>query len=403
MSMAAFRHDRRARHATPSTPACGPNSPLSVVALREPDQQMLSDWDALVDRDSGSDVPQLCAWARIRRNAGYAAMYVLVRQHGELVAGAQILHRRLPLLGAIGYVPYGPVIAPGVAGREAICGELARALQRLSRTRLAVMFVQPPEGADDVTRKLLERGFRISDAGIAPAGSIRVDLGRSVEELRSGLSRRLRTWTRRWGQRGVTVRLGGAADVPLLADLIGRSAGYHGYDPLSADYIATLYAELADTGRVALFVGEVHDEPVSAELYTACGGMVRPRLTGLDRSGDAAKLSVTGAVTWEAMRWAKERGYRWFDFGGLRDDTLRRLLDGAADGDGDGDETWPSDDRFKLSFGGTAFRYPAAVELISSPLLRKVYDFARRSNRGRRLIAGLGRKLRGGMRRTRGR
>lgn len=60
--------------------------------------------------------------------------------------------------------------------------------------------------------------------------------------------------------------------------------------------------------------------------------MLRLRLRGLDRSAPAAQLlSVPAAITWEAMRWAKAQGLRWFDFGGLRAPTLRALLDGETD------------------------------------------------------------------------
>ena len=66
-----------------------------------------------------------------------------------------------------------------------------------------------------------------------------------------------------------------------------------------------MYRMLAPAGHVVLFIGEVHGTPMAAELYTACGGMLRLRLRGLDRSGQAARLSVPAAITWEAMRWAK--------------------------------------------------------------------------------------------------
>ncbi len=385
----------RARSSPPQRsrrPGPAPRSPVSVVGTVRPDQDTLVAWDRLVLEAPYSDVTQLVAWARLRRAAGFTPFYVLAyRDGGELVAGAQVLERHIPLLGRIGYVSNGPVIAPDTLARGPTCHAMATALRNLGRRRLRMLFVQPPEGADDVSDELLRSGFRPSNAGIAPVGSIRVDLTRSVEELRHGLSKRLRTWTRRWSQRGVTVRLGDERDVTLLAGLVGQSARHQGYEPLPAAYLRTMYTELAAVGGVALFVAEVHDRPVATELYTICGGTVRSRLTGLDRTGDAAKLSVAGALTWTAMQWAKERGQHWFDFGGLDQDTLQGLLvDGAHD-----IETWPSAERFKLQFGGAAFRYPPAVELIRSPLLRHGYDLARRSTRGRRLLAVAARALRG--------
>jgi lipid II:glycine glycyltransferase (peptidoglycan interpeptide bridge formation enzyme) len=363
--------------------------PLTVAVCADPDLEVLAKWDAMVASTPQSDVTQLSAWAQLRGTVGYAPLYVLVWRGTDLVAGAQILHRRFPVLGSVGYLPYGPVIAPAGACED-VYRELCGALADIPRWRLRMLFVQPPDGAGDISSELLARGFRPSSAEVAPSGSLRIDLAAEEEELRRGLSKRLRTWTRQWQARGVTVRLGHEQDLGLLIDLIGHSASHQGYEPLSGDYLRALYRLLTSAGHVVLLIGEVDGAPLAAELYTACGGMLRLRLRGLDRSGEAARLSVPAAITWEAMRWAKAAGLRWFDFGGLRAPTLQALLDSDAHG---GEP--PSVDRFKTSFGGTPYRYPVAVELIHSPVLRLTYDLTRRWPAGRQLVAQATRMARG--------
>jgi hypothetical protein len=260
--------------------------PLTVAVCAHPDLAVLAKWDAMVAATPQSDVTQLSAWAQLRATVGYEPLYVRVWRGICLVAGAQILYRRFPVLGA--------------------------------------------------------------------------------------------------------VRLGDEQDLGLLIDLIGHSASHQGYQPLSGDYLRALYRVLASAGHVVLFIGEVNGDALAAELYTACGGMLRLRLRGLDRSGEAARLSVPAAITWEAMRWAKAAGLLWFDFGGLRAPTLQALLDGGA-----GSSEQPSVDRFKTSFGGTPYRYPAAVEMIHSPVLRIIYDLTRQWPAGRQLIAQATRMARG--------
>ncbi len=71
----------------------------------------------------------------------------------------------------------------------------------------------------------------------------------------------------------------------------------------------------------------------------------------------------------------------WFDFGGLRAPTLQALLDGRAQS-----EEQPSVDRFKTSFGGAPYRYPVAVEMIHSKVLRITYDLTRQWPAGRQLV-----------------
>jgi hypothetical protein len=194
----------------------------------------------------------------------------------------------------------------------------------------------------------------------------------------------------------VTVRLGDERDIPLLAELMETSAQHQGYTPLPLDYMLTLYRDLAVTGHAALFVGEVHGRAVAADLVTGCGGMLRGRLSGFARDEEAARLSVPAAIRWEILQWGKANGYRWLDFGGLRPQTLDALLDGDRDSD-----DWPSADQPKVTFGGTAFRYPMAVELIRPAPARIVYDLAGRSSAGRRMFVAVKTLLRGA-RRSRG-
>ncbi|MDQ4021611.1 MAG: GNAT family N-acetyltransferase [Actinomycetota bacterium] len=364
---------------------------ISVMACHDPSAQVLRTWDRLVDATAGSDVTQLTAWARLRGRVGYAPLYLLAFQEEELVGGGQIMYRRVPVLGTVGYLPYGPVISTVAADRNGICRKLADGLQTLGRRQLRMLFVQPPEGADDLSRELLRRGFRTSSAGIAPAGSLRIDLTATEEEIRRRFARRLRSWPNKWAARGVTVHLGGSQDVALLATLMTHSGRHQDYQPLPVDYVQAMYSELAATGQAALFVGEVHGEPVAADLVTGCGAMVRGRLAGFDRSGEAGRLSVPAAIRWEIIRWAKGRGYKWYDLGGLHEEALRALLAG----DREHSDSWSSSDQAKAAFGGSAYRYPDAVEMINPAPVRAAYDLSRRWPGGRRLVARAARQFRG--------
>lgn len=226
---------------------------------------------------------------------------------------------------------------------------------------------------------------------MAPAGTLRLDLAADEDSLRQGLGRRLRYWTGKWEASGVVVRRGGSGDAAVLADLMAHSAHHQGHEPLPADYVRTFVDALAPSGHAALFVAEVDGRAVAADLLTGCGGVVKGRLGGFDRSGRAGKLSVPGALRWTEIRWAKAHGYRWFDFGGIDPGMLDDLLAGRPRDD----RRWPSADSAKLSYGGVPFRYPGAVEQIRPAAVRAAYDVVRRSDRGRALLDGAAQRLRG--------
>jgi hypothetical protein len=378
-----------------SSRAASNDRKVRVIAREDPGPEALHAWDLLVDRTPGTDVTQFSAWGVLRGRVGFTPLYLLAYQDGELVGGAQILTRRFPVLGSVGYLPYGPLVSPGAPAAEDIRHALVEALLLLTRRRMRILFIQPPEGAEDTSAELLRCGFRPSSAGIAPQGSIRIDLTADLAEIRSRFGKRLKSWTNRWESRGVTVRPGTEADVRLLAELMASSAQHQGYTPLPLDYITALYRELAATGHVVMFVGEVDGVPVAVDLMTGCGEMVRGRLSGFDRSSEAMRMSVPAAIRWELIKWAKAQGYRWFDFGGLRPETLAALLDTGEPRSEGGADSLPTADQPKVTFGGTAFRYPTAVEMIRPAGLRMAYDLAWRSATGRRLFREAQSMLRG--------
>lgn len=364
----------------------------AVTFPTDPGSTALRQWDDLVRGHAAADVAQLSGWARVRARAGFRPLYVLAERDGRLAGGAQVLVRRLPGVGAVGYVPYGPLVAACISDPHAVQQELADGLAHLGRRHLRVLFVQPPLGAESSSQELMARGFRPSESNIAPAASVRVDLGVDERQLRRNLSRRLQTWTNQWEARGVTVRRGSEEDLPLLARLLADTAAHQGFTPFSIDYLTTMHRELSPGGHIAVFIGEAAGRPVAMDVLTGCGETVKVRLVGLDRLSEAVRLNVPGAIRWAAMRWARENGYRWFDFGGLRESSMRAL---EAVGPPDL-EAIDGPDRYKVRFGGVPYRYPQPVELISSTAVRVGYDLVRRSGRGRRLLARAQRATRAG-------
>jgi hypothetical protein len=365
---------------------------VAVRTATAPDTGELRSWDKLVEQTPGTDVTQLSAWATLRREVGFAPLHLLAEQDQRLVGGAQILLRRLPVFGCIGYIAYGPLVALDAPDPGAARSALVAAVAAVGRRQLRALFVQPPEGAEETSAELMQSGFRPSTADIAPIGSLRIDLSDDLDTIRSRFGKRLKSWPNRWKDKGVVVRQGDERDLPLLCELMLLSAAAQGHPATPAHYVETLYRELAPTGHAALFVGEVNGVPLAADLVTRCGQLVRGRLSGFDRWGDGAKVSLPAAVRWHILQWAKAEGCRWLDFGGVSATTLDVLLRG---GERPG-EGWPAGDQPKLTFGGTAFRYPPAVELITSPVVRAGYDVVLRSPRGRRTLGTAASFLRNG-------
>ena len=354
---------------------------IAVCRESNPSAAVRASWDRFVERCPGTDVTQLSGWSAVRAQAGFSSLYLLVYRHDDLVGGCLVQRRRLFGAVRVCYVSYGPLIDQSSPDADQIAELLLDELAAVARSS-AMTFIQPPEGADHVTHRLLERGFRPSDAGIAPVGSYRVDLTRSTEEIRGGFSKRLKSWTNRWQSNGVTVRIGEERDIAILSDLLSCTSARQGFTPPSLDQLRCVYREFEPIGHAALFIGEVNGHPVAADLVTMLGDTVRGRRCGFDSSGTGGRFSVPAAVRWEIIKWAKGNGYRWLDFGGLPKPMLDDMIERGLRTSGD----WPSAHRAKVSFNGVPFRYPMAMEFLRPIPIRWCYDLARGNAFGRRLI-----------------
>jgi Acetyltransferase (GNAT) domain len=363
---------------------------LSVHVESKPDPGKLSEWDGLVSITPGTDVTQLSPWARVRAHVGYLPLYVFVCEEGRLVGGAQLLRREVLGVGRIGYIPYGPLIAPGMNSAH-ISGLLAEELAKLSTQLLHALFVQPPEGTEPIRVELLNSGFRPSRTVIAPVGSLRIDVQVDETELRVRARRRLRPAQKLWEKYRVTTREGGQQDLQILARLLACSARIHGFQPFKLDYLQALYHELRPGGHVLLLIGEANGVPLAADLLTINAGMLRGRLMGFDRSGSAPQTAVPAAVTWAGINWAKDHGLRWYDMGGLPPSVLSDMIDRRIRHS----PSWPSTALAKLGWGGVPFRYPSPIEFIRPAALRWAYEHSQESPTTRRFTERAAKLLRG--------
>jgi hypothetical protein len=249
-------------------PSCAEDRPgadtgIVIRCEKTPSAMTLAEWDELVERSTGTDVTQLSAWATVRADAGYAPVYLFAYAGHTIVGGALVLCRRLFGVLPVAYLPYGPLVDRAAREPHLVTAGLVDALTRLARSS-ALTFIQPPEGANPVSDALLARGFRESHAGIAPAGSYRLDLTPPLEIIRSGFSKRLKSWTNRWEAKGVRVRQGDEKDLPVLVELMAHTGARQGFTPPTLQQLNLGYRALDFGGLPERMLADMIDRGVRA-------------------------------------------------------------------------------------------------------------------------------------------
>jgi lipid II:glycine glycyltransferase (peptidoglycan interpeptide bridge formation enzyme) len=318
------------------------------------------DWDGFV-LASGGRPAQTTPWGRVKAASGWSADRVEVWRDQALVAGAQLVHRKLPAVGRVGYLDGGP-LASGPSEIETV----VEAIQDLCR-RLGVrsLVVDPPLGSEPAIRAMQDHGFVRSHVKTALAATVTVDLTQSEEQILARMRSSTRQNIRKAERAGTVVRKGDRQDLPVVSELLASTASRQGFVSAEEDYLTALFDELDPLGQVALFIAEAEGAPVATILLVAFGGRVFYKRGGW--SGTHGEWRPNESLHWAAMRWARESGFVEYDFDGIEPDVARAIAAGVA-----GPEPTHVT-RFKLGFGGDVVLLPESLTYLPNPIVRLGY------------------------------
>jgi lipid II:glycine glycyltransferase (peptidoglycan interpeptide bridge formation enzyme) len=330
-----------------------------VLDIEVDDAPSHPEWDAWVAAAPGGNHLQASGWGYVKAGAGWQASRFLLRRSGELVGGCQLLTRPIPALGRMGYVPRGPVLAS--RDTDLVDTLLAALREHARRHRIAVVKIQPPVDRPDLPALLESRGLIASGLHTAPVASAVVDVGPDRDE--DAIFRGRATTRRRVRQarkQGVTVRTGGAEDLPVLQAIIEATARRQDFAPYPADYYRRLWTAFGTSGHARLLIAEHQGVPLSAVLLVAFGDTVIYKIGGL-ADVEGAPPGASELTHWTGIAWAHEAGHRYYDFEGIPLDVAQALRDGN-----------PVEPQgvafFKLGFGGEAVVYPGTYDLLPEGL-----------------------------------
>ncbi len=277
-------------------------------------------------------------------------MRVALEQDGVLVAGAQVLYRRLfPV--SMGYVPKGPVL---VEDTPALAEALWRAVRVQSRRMGALALkVEPEWRDDDATRHawLVQQGFSPSADCIQPRRTIIVDLTQGEDEILARMKQKWRYNIRLSERKGVEVRVGGEQEVPAFHALMQVTGARDAFGIHTEDYYRRAWALFAPDDRVRLLLASYEGGLLAGLMAFAFNGQAW-YMYGAS-SDEHRALMPNHQLQWRAMQWARARGCTQYDLWGITDvdpDSASAELGGVQ--------------RFKEGFGGEVVRYVGAYDQV---------------------------------------
>ncbi|MCP4168314.1 MAG: peptidoglycan bridge formation glycyltransferase FemA/FemB family protein [Chloroflexi bacterium] len=321
-------------------------------------------WDAFVLQHPAAHPLQLSAWGKLKSEFGWEAMQIAQIENGYILAGAQVLFRKLPRFGIlpvrIAYIPKGPLVDWRDSSQvQALFG----GLNSYCRKQGALLLKIEPELRENaaIEEQLLGAGFQPSSRDIQPQTTVWLDLAADEDTLLARMKQKWRYNVRLAARKGVTVREGAAADLATFAKLMETTGQRNEFGVHAAAYYRRFWELFSQEGNAVLLIAE-HEQQMLAALMVATAGNKAYYLYGAS-SNVRRNLMPGHVLQWETMRWAKTRGCIAYDLWGVPDEVG---LDAEAEIPDPPIGLWGVW-RFKRGFGGEVVRYTGAWDKTYLP------------------------------------
>ncbi|HEX3049205.1 MAG TPA: peptidoglycan bridge formation glycyltransferase FemA/FemB family protein [Aggregatilineaceae bacterium] len=330
-----------------------------------------ADWDSFVASHPRAHLLQLSAWGDLKAAFGWTPVRVaLADSNGTIVAGAQILFRRLPYyLGTLAYIPYGPLVDWSASAQT---NTLLAAIDRVAKShRAALLKIEPGFHLEGVNPTAY--GFRPSPQTVQPPRTVALDISGSEDDILARMNQGTRRNIRKSAKFEIEIRTGTRAEVANFNALLSETGSRDEFGVHAPAYYERAYDLFVPQGRAALLLASYAGQDLAGVMVFA----LKDRawyLYGASSNRERQRMASYG-VQWAGIQWARRQGATSYDMVGIPDadpDALEAQFESRDDG------LWGVY-RFKRGWGGTVIRSIGAWDRVYNRLLYAVYTRAVRA------------------------
>ena len=316
-------------------------------------------WDRFLEA-SRPDIgyKQSSWWADFLATRGWGHFEVIVSDAKGILGGARVLTSSFAPGKCFYYLPEGPVL-PAEDERaeqvfEAIMGFIDQERKQepdvVSHLRFEPRWAQRPS---------FIHGCREAEGWLDPRRTLVVDLSLSETAILEQMKPKGRYNIRLARRKAVTVvedmSPQGVAD---FLEIYNETFVRHGMRGHSTRYFQTLTARLAALDLGSIFFAEFEGIRLATALVVYSGDRATYKYGGSRQSH--RNVMAPYLLHFEAMRRAKDRGHRWYDFYGIapKDAPQHR---------------WANFSAFKRKFGGCELSFVPALDHVFEPDAYQAY------------------------------
>jgi len=342
-----------------------------------------AEWNELIAGLPDPHFLQTWEWAQVKAEYGWTPIPIVWYSqqsavNGRPEAAAMILKRAISFRGllhaSVFYAPKGPLMD---WENEGLRDRVLTDLQDFAGKQGAIFLKIDPDillgtgipGSEDareenggqvLTSELKRRGWKFSADQIQFRNTVLVDLSASEDEMLARMKPKTRYNIRLAEKKGVTIRTGTLADLPMLYKMYAETSVRDGFIIRDEGYYRTVWQNFMRSSEPSAepLIAEVAGEAVAAIFVFHFAGLAY-YVYGMSKNIHREKMP-TYLLQWEAMKRAKARGRETYD------------LWGAPEEFNENDSMWGVY-RFKEGLGGQVVRTLGAWDYAPNSLLYRLY------------------------------
>jgi len=329
-------------------------------------------WDDFVAGLPDGHYEQTTCWARVREVQGWQVIRLKFERNGNILAGVQILFRKIPWIGKVGYVPYGPCIP---VGSDELAHELlGEVKKRVMKERWAYIVMNLPYFGHSLVPVLKKNRFLPAIKELPPKlivpSTLLIDLTKSLEEILDGFKSKTRQNIRYAIREGLQLREGTREDIDTFFRLMLTTCERRKSDPLhpKIEDFYRFWDSFYEREWVRLFLIDYMQEPVCAAFGFSFGPILFMYQFGW--SGQHGHMQPSKLLFWKTIEWAKNKGFRYYDFVSIDTEVSKAVEAGLPINEELQKRAFYGPTHLKLSFGGTIVHLPGAFAYYPNVLLR---------------------------------
>lgn len=285
-------------------------------------------------------------WGAFNKSIGEKVWWLGLYDDDKLIA-VSLLIKIHAKRGNFLFVPHGPIVSREM--NKEILSTLIKEFKKIAKKERANFIRIGPLLEDTAANRRIfkELGFRNAPIYIHAETVWTLNLEPPEEELLQGMRKTTRNLIRRAKKEGVTVEQGNSKDaIKIFNTIYKETAARHTFVPFSLEYLENQVASFACDDQIQTFVAWYGGKPIAAAIVVFYGNSAFYHHGA--SSQKFSKIPATYLLQWEAIREAKRRGHKFYNFWGI---IPNQTVNGRKK------HPWWGITLFKKGFGGFQTNY----------------------------------------------